>query len=390
MAAHRILLLTFISPLQRWGSAQRSRFLIDALRQCGKVDVVVVNFHPPGEAHTARTDAELNDARVIELNVATRGLWGRPRLDLPSDYVTEAVASQVNLSTYDVIVSRYIKPALKIKLPAGTPVIVDFDDAVFQPPWRALTSLKMKVGALLRLFNDRIIVKSRLRAGGLNHQHYFFCRQAERDDYSWLPGSVLPNLPALPKRTGPPDFTPPTTPALMFVGLLDYLPNQDAVDWFLQDIWPRIRQSVPRARFLIVGAGSGDKLQTWAQQPSVEVLGFVDSLESAYAQATASVVPMRGGAGTNIKALEAYQYGRPVVATTHVLESYGDLFRADVDMFGAADAQSFAAQCVGLLQDPRKASEAAQQGHQRMAERLTPEHFNRAVLDAMSKVLGPR
>ena len=113
----------------------------------------------------------------------------------------------------------------------------------------------------------------------------------------------------------------------MFVGLLDYMPNTDAVDWFLTDIWPRVRDAVPEARFLVVGSGAAPLLARWSQHAGVETLGFVDSLADAYAQATACVVPMRGGAGTNIKALEPFQYGRPVIATSHVLSGYDGLFQ---------------------------------------------------------------
>ncbi|WP_367849543.1 glycosyltransferase [Rhodoferax sp. WC2427] len=268
------------------------------------------------------TTTEWQGIKVMDLKIAQQGLLGRPRFDLTSGYVTQQVAQHVDLAGYDLLVNRYVKPALKLALPPGVPLLVDFDDAVYEPPWRALSGLKSWVGVGLRLLNDRVIVRIRLKATAWRQAHYFYCRDAERNVFAGLPGSVLPNLPPPAYRAGPPDFVPPKAPALMFVGLLDYMPNHDAVDWFLQAIWPLVLRQVPQARFLIVGSGEESRLARWRSAPQVETLGFVDSLADAYAQATACVVPMRSGAGTNIKALEPYLYGRMVIATPLVVEGH--------------------------------------------------------------------
>lgn len=385
-AVRRIALLTYISPLQKWGSAQRSRHLIDALLRHGAVDVLVLRFDGRGSSAPPVAVAEFHGARVIEIGVTADGLLSRPRFDLPSGGVSRTVAQHVDLASYDLIVSRYVKPALKLRLPPHIPVVVDFDDAVYEPPWRALSTLKMWGGACARLLNDRLLVRLRLRAHP--HAHYFFCREAERRHFPSLPGSVLPNLPTAPARTGTPSFDSPGRPALIFVGLLDYMPNTDAVDWFLSDIWPRIRAAVPSARFLVVGSGAPELLSAWAQHPGVEALGFVESLADAYAQATASVVPMRGGAGTNIKALEPFHYGRPVIVTKQVLEGYDALFRDGQDMLAADDAGTFAEHCIALLNNPARASELARSGYQRLSTHLTTEHFGRIVDSAVAPLLS--
>jgi polysaccharide biosynthesis protein PslH len=384
-----ILMLTYISPLQRWGSAKRSRFLVDALKRHGTVDVLVLSLVDATSVGEALTTTEWNGVKVMELKIAQRGVLGRPRFDLTSTYVTREVARHVDLSGYDLLVSRYVKPALKLALPQGVPVLVDFDDAVYEPPWRALRSVKSWVGVALRLFNDRVILRSRLSCPDWRRAHFLFCRDAERKVFGWLPASVLPNLPPAADRGGPPDFAAPTQPALMFVGLLDYMPNHDAVDWFLDAIWPEVLQSVPDARFLIVGSGSDDRLRRWRQHPRVETLGFVESLADAYATATACVVPMRSGAGTNIKALEPYLYGRMVIATPLVVAGHEPLFTAGDDILEAADARGLASHCIDMLRNPRRASEMAQRGYRRITSTLTEERFRAIVDSAVGEVLRP-
>jgi glycosyltransferase involved in cell wall biosynthesis len=380
MESRRILLLTYISPLQKWGSAQRTRFLIEALQQHGQVDVVSLSFGTRG----APAEQTLpGGARLIDIPVPLSGLAGRPRLDIASSHVSDVVARHVDLAGYDLIVSRYVKPALKLNLPAGVPLIVDFDDAVYEPPWKALKTLKSWVGVFLRLLNDRVIVRTRLRREPFSKAHYFFCRDAERRVFPWLQSSSLPNLPARPERPGPPSFEMRDPPALMFIGLLDYMPNQDAIDWFLQHIWPVVRASVPQARFLIVGSTMTGASSRWTGHPGVVMTGFVDSLSDTYAEVRAAVVPMRSGAGTNIKALEPYLYGRPVIATSLVRDGHGSLFREGSDMLTADDPQAFARHCIDLLTDPARAERIARDGHARVTSVLTVQNFQATVSRAV-------
>ncbi|MDO9315466.1 MAG: glycosyltransferase [Burkholderiaceae bacterium] len=386
----KILLLTYISPLQRWGSAKRSRFLVDALKLHGTVDVLVLSFVDVADAEASLTVTDLDGVKVMDLQIVQRGLLSRPRFDLTSSDVSSQVAQHVDLAAYDLLVSRYVRPAMKLELPCGVPLIVDFDDAVYDPPWYALRTVKSWVGVLLRLFNDRIIVRTRLKGASWRHAHYLFCRDAEREVFGWLPGAVLPNLPPAADREGPPDFSPPEQPALMFVGLLDYMPNHDAVDWFLDAIWPIVLREVPEAHFLIVGSGADDRLERWRRHPSVETLGFVDSLADAYARATACVVPMRSGAGTNIKALEPYLYGRMVIATPLVVEGHHPLFRPGDDVLTAADPAGLARHCVAMLRTPQRASEIARCGYQRITTTLTEERFRKIVGEAVDSLLRTR
>jgi len=383
-------MLTYISPLEKWGSAKRSRFLIDALKRHGHVEVLVLSFVSGPLAGEAITVEHWQDTRVTTLRIPQQGLRGRPRFDLSSAHAAREVSRHFDLGRYDLLVSRYVKPALKLHLPSDVPLLVDFDDALYEPPWRTLRGPKQWVGVFLRLFNDRFIVRRRLRAASWRQARYLFCRQAEREVFGWLDGAVLPNLPPAPATQGPPDFTPPAEPALMFIGLLDYMPNHDAVDWFLESVWPRVLQEVPGARFLIVGDGAESRLAAWRKSPRVETLGFVDSLALAYASATACVVPMRSGAGTNIKALEPYLYGRMVIATPLVVEGHDPLFTPGEDVLVAADAQGLARHCIAMLREPQRAAEIARRGHLSITTVLTVERFQTIVDTAVGELLGSR
>lgn len=384
----KILFLTYISPFQSWGSAQRSRFLIRALARTASVKVVVINFCGRSETPQPVMERDLDGVAVTEIFIPVRLPFGGPRFDLPSGYVTDRVKEHVDFTDFDLIVSRYVKPALKLKLPPSVPVVVDFDDAVFQPPWTVLKTPKMKLGALIRLLNDRLIVRFRLARQRLHHVHYFFCREQERGAFPGLPSSVLPNIPSRPALPPPSIPEGTATPTLVFIGLLDYLPNQEAIDWFLRSAWPEVRRQVPSARLRIVGSGAQSRHQAWREAGGVDVLGYVESLADAYAPCAAAIVPMKGGAGTNIKALEAYVYGRPVVATLQVANAYDELFENGRDILASDDPREFAAACVALLRDPGRAKSMAQAGSARIEQKLGEAHFNACVESVVARCLS--
>ena len=379
----KILLLTTVSPLEPWGGApQRTRRLLDALARCGDPEVLVLGFRYDASG-AAFGERRLGNVRVMQLDVPIRAPSALPHFDVASRAVSRMVARHVDLDAYDVIVSRYVKPAAKLVLPEHVPLIIDFDDAVYAPPWRTLAGVRGWLGALARLANDRLVLRPRLKHGRLRRAHYFFCRSGEREAFPWLRSSLLPNLPVVGVPDRAPDFDPPARPALLFLGLLDYPPNRDAVEWFLAAIWTRVLREVPEARFLIAGKGPAHLLERWASRPGVTVLGFVERLSDAYARASASVVPLRSGGGSSIKALEAYHYGRMVVATSRVVEGHRPLFAAGSHILVADGAAAFAAHCVRALRDPALAAGIAAAGYARIADALAPERFAATVADAV-------
>lgn len=117
-------------------------------------------------------------------------------------------------------------------------------------------------------------------------------------------------------------FALPTAPAmfsgaptLLFVGLMSYFPNADAVDFFLDAIFPLIARRLPGAHFLVVGAGPSQRLRSRAAH-NVTIVGPVPSVAPYFTRITAFVVPLRAGGGTRVKVLEAMAHGAPVVSTT--------------------------------------------------------------------------
>ena len=154
-------------------------------------------------------------------------------------------------------------------------------------------------------------------------------------------------------------------PTMFFVGALDYEPNAEAVEWFVREVLPVVRRSVHDARVRIVGRGA-DRVEWVRTVDGVDLVGPVDSLADELGRADVSIVPIRVGAGTRLKVVEALANHLPLVTTSVGCE--GIEVRDGVDALIVDDADGFARACVSLLTDGRLRQRLAVAGAELFAE----------------------
>jgi glycosyltransferase involved in cell wall biosynthesis len=138
-------------------------------------------------------------------------------------------------------------------------------------------------------------------------------------------------------------------PVFLFLGTLNYSPNVDAVEYFVGCIWPRILEAAPSAQFLIVGRDPDPAIRRLHDGKRIVVTGTVPDTEPYFRQAAAMVVPLRFGAGTRIKVLEAWARRVPVVTTRLGAEGLGA--EHGVHLLMAESPARFAQACLRLLED---------------------------------------
>lgn len=109
---------------------------------------------------------------------------------------------------------------------------------------------------------------------------------------------------------------------LLFTGNMNYAPNVDAVDYFVKDIFPAILKKHPYTRFVIAGQNPVPSVLSLASE-IIEVTGFVEDISVYYNQAAIVVAPLRFGAGTQNKVLEALAMGVPVVCSNIGFDGLG-------------------------------------------------------------------
>ncbi|MET3708954.1 glycosyltransferase involved in cell wall biosynthesis [Arthrobacter sp. UYEF6] len=173
----------------------------------------------------------------------------------------------------------------------------------------------------------------------------------------------------------------PVSGEILFVGALSRWENEEGLLWFLSDVWPLVRASVPEARFRIAGGGIRPAIQTAADVAGADLLGFVPNLAPLYEQASVVVAPLRLGAGVKFKVIDALAAGVPVVTTTVGAEGIGDpSWFAGLD----DDAQQFANAVVETLHRPGLSVERVENIRRDVLKTYGHEQFDHSIATVYS------
>lgn len=316
-----------------FGSAQRTHLLWKALGRIGTV-YTVVSVGPVARC----TDVPEERIRFVAFNSPNRLIWFLQRAVIVTLNVVcwpfrsrQLIRQRIGWPevSFDCVVTRYVKAAAEVAAWKLAPCYVDIDDL----PTESYLAVAAGEHSWIRRRASLILIGLWAR--------YVLCRCAG----AWLPNSMqieevarfcpcglLPNLSKIPSdaycRTGR------QTSLLMTVGLMAYEPNYEGVDWFLKMVWPMVRKRFPDLTYAIAGKGVPEAFRVrWEGLPGVRVLGFVEDLEALYASAIAVVTPIRSGAGTCIKVLEACVFGRRNFAAPPALRG---LPPQDINAMGAS------------------------------------------------------
>ena len=158
------------------------------------------------------------------------------------------------------------------------------------------------------------------------------------------------------------EFCPPSSRAaisaaslhMLFTGVMDYLPNEDAVCWFINDAWSQVKAKYPSATFTIVGMNPSKKVLQLADKPGVKVTGFVDDVIPYFNQANLFVAPFRLARGVQNKVLQAFACGLPTITTSMGIEGINAQHQENVLI--ANDIATILKAIDQLVSDPDKAA----------------------------------
>ena len=146
---------------------------------------------------------------------------------------------------------------------------------------------------------------------------------------------------------------------LVFTGSMDWLPNEEGITWFVDDVLPRIHERLPDVTLTIVGRNPPPRIQQLASRDArLRVTGSVPDVRPFIESGSVFVVPLRVGGGTRLKMYEALAMERPLVSTT--IGAEGLPLEDGTHVLIADDAAAFAGAVLSLLDDPGRADRMGQ------------------------------
>ena len=173
---------------------------------------------------------------------------------------------------------------------------------------------------------------------------------------------------------------------LVYIGSMDWYPNEDAVSFFADEVLPIIRESVQNAKFTIVGGNPSENVQRLADRDGIVVTGRVPEIRPYFSAASVFVVPLRIGSGTRLKILEALAMGKAVVSTTVGAE--GLALKNGEEIMIADEPNHFAEAVIRLLTDPALRKEVGVNGRLRVEQDYDWCNIGRELLTVYESILS--
>lgn len=102
---------------------------------------------------------------------------------------------------------------------------------------------------------------------------------------------------------------------IFYFASMDWMPNQEAVKWFLDNCWDTVNKAIPGSKFIIAGRGMPASLKQM-NKPNVIVIENVTNGKLFYQQHELMIVPLLSGSGLRIKIIEGMAYGKAIVSTS--------------------------------------------------------------------------
>ena len=160
---------------------------------------------------------------------------------------------------------------------------------------------------------------------------------------------------------------------LVFVGSMDWHPNEEGILWFVESIFPSVRRAAPHASLTIVGRNPSPRLQgIAARDTSIEITGTVPDVRPYLERAEAVVVPLRIGGGTRIKIFEAMAMQRAVISTR--LGAEGLPVDSGHDILLADEPEDFARSALSVLSSSTLRDRLAASARKKVAQHYSWDH----------------
>lgn len=349
--------LLFICPQNPYytgsGAHQRSFLLLKSIIELGhQVDVIFMDKRYKNEDKYLLDNSNLITSFDTKNNKAQTILYYLRYLlgfgvKLKRKQLIKIIKQAVQHTHYNYIITRYIDTIQEGGLESFNNLIVDIDDSpeeVYKVRYNTTSNILLK-------YWYRIAQKNAVRYIKKYEDSFTLCFYPQQKQCIKSNSFYLPNIPFyipnIPIRQS--DSTPPY---LLYVGVMSWMPNYLGINYFIDNIWPIVKQQNPNITLKIAGKGLPlIYYNKWNKDKQVDILGFVDNLSLMYQNAALVIAPIYQGGGTNIKVLEAMAYQKAIVLSPHATRGFEHLLQDYKNVMIGKDNNDFANKIHLLLTD---------------------------------------
>ncbi|HKL02717.1 MAG TPA: glycosyltransferase family 4 protein [Cryomorphaceae bacterium] len=169
-----------------------------------------------------------------------------------------------------------------------------------------------------------------------------------------------------------PDPKPEEVNSIFHLGSMDWKPNVEGVQWFLREVWPKVRRSNKSLTLYLAGRRMPEELIS-LKADGVDVVGEVPDAQDFMKSKNIMIVPLKTGAGMRVKIIEALALKKPIVATP--IGANGIAVRHGESAYIAHSARDFADCILKLAADPTSAVKMGEKGR-----KLIEDQYNQCLL----------
>ena len=173
--------------------------------------------------------------------------------------------------------------------------------------------------------------------------------------------------------------------SLFHIGSMDWMPNQEGIRWFLDQVWPKVHERMPQLKLYLAGRKMPEDLMRF-EKDGVRVLGEVPDAMYFIASKQINIVPLLSGSGIRVKIIEAMSVGKVVVTTTIGAEGIG--CTDGVNVLIADTPEQYVDQLYRCVSDPAFRQEIGHHAVQLIAECFSSKQLTERLLDFYYQILN--
>lgn len=170
---------------------------------------------------------------------------------------------------------------------------------------------------------------------------------------------------------------------LFHIGSMDWIPNQEGVRWFLNDVWPIVHAQVPEVRLYLAGRKMPQDLMD-LHMDGVQVVGEVADAMYFIGSKQINIVPLLSGSGIRVKIIEAMSAGKTVISTS--VGAAGINYTDGENILIADTPEQFAQQIKRCVGDQEFCSSIGQKAYALISEEYGQEKLTRKLISVYEKL----